>query len=235
MTKPTRLTDDELGDLLRETFAEHETLTDHLPEATRRRRLAPVLLAAAAVFVVLVGLVGVLYDVDRPARSDQPLAGTPAVTVAGSEDGLIWAAAVVSIARLAEPSDGWEVVQVSGQGQHAYTQNRTGSPAPVVTFSAVAKMRIEMAVRPLAPVTFEGGDPSCAARRVATVTVGPVVSKAGHKEVHASIFYDCGRGSILTYRIEKVTGVWKVIGTVGGVTQVLPAGGCPSASPREGC
>jgi hypothetical protein len=229
MTKPNRLTDDELGDLLRETFAEHETLTDHLPEATKRRSLIPVLLAAAAVLVVLVG---VLYGVHRPDRTNQPLAATPAAV---SEDGLIWAAATVSLVRMAEPTDGWQVVQVFGQGQRAHTQTLKGSPAPVVTFSAAAKMRIEMAVRPLAPVAWGGDDSSCTARRVATVTLGPVVSKADHKEVRTSIFYDCGRGSILTYRIEKVAGVWKVIGTVGGVTGVLPAGGCPSASPREGC
>ncbi len=231
MTKPNRLTDDELGDLLRETFAEHENLTDHLPEATKRRSPVPVLLAAAAVLVVLVG---VLYGVHRPDRSDQPLAATPAATAAGSDDGSIWAAATVSIARLAEPSDGWQFVQVFGQGQRPHTQALKGSPAPVVTFSAAAKARIEAAVRPLAPVTWGGVEESCAAR-VATVTLGPVVSKADHKEVHTSIFYDCGRGSILTYRIENVAGLWKVIGTVGSVSGVLPAGGCPSASPREGC
>ncbi|WP_410788912.1 hypothetical protein [Kribbella sp. C-35] len=228
MTKPTRLTDDELGDLLRETFAEHETLTDHLPAATRRRSPAPILLAAAAVLAVLVG---VLYGVHRPDRSDPPPAATPAV----ADDGLIWAAAVVAIARRVEPADGWQTVQVSGQGQRAYTQKSNASPAPVVTFSAAAKARIEEAVRPLATVAWGGDDTSCTARRVAMVTLGPVVSKADHKEVHASIFYDCGRGSILTYRIEDVDGSWKVIGTVGSVTGVLPAGGCPSASPREGC
>ncbi|TCC12217.1 hypothetical protein [Kribbella soli] len=233
MTKPTRLTDDELGDLLRETFAEHETLTDHLPEASKRRSHGPVLLAAAAVLVVLVG---VLYGVNRPGHSDPPPTATPAATPAVSEDGRIWAVAVVSIARLAEPSDGWQVVQVFGQGQRAHTQVLKASPAPVVTFSAAAKARIEEAVRPLAPVAWGGGvDESCTARRVATVTVGPVASKADHKEVPTSIFYDCGRGSILTYRIEKVDGSWKVTGTVGGVTGVLPVGGCPSASPREGC
>ncbi|RZT15292.1 hypothetical protein EV649_6081 [Kribbella sp. VKM Ac-2569] len=233
MTKPTRLTDEELGDLLRETFAERETLTDHLPAATKRRSPVPVLLAAAAVLVVLVG---VLYGVHRPDRSNQPLAATPAATAADSEDGSIWAAATVSIVRLAEPSDGWQFVQVFGQGQRAYTQmHKASPPPPVVTFSAAAKTRIEAAVRPLAPVTWGGVDEACTARRVATVTLGPVVSKAGHQEVHTSIFYDCGRGSILTYRIEKVDGSWKVTGTVGGVTGVLPVGGCPSASPREGC
>ncbi|WP_327639385.1 hypothetical protein OHB24_13740 [Kribbella sp. NBC_00482] len=232
MTKLTRLTDDELGDLLRETFAERETLTDHLPEATKRRNPVPVLLAAAAVLAVLVG---VLYGVHRPDRSDQPLAASPAATSAGPDDGRIWAAATVSIARLAEPSDGWQVVQVFGQGQRPHTQVLKASPAPVVTFSAAAKARIEEAVRPLAPVAWGGVDEACTARRVATVTLGPVVSKADHQEVHASIFYDCGRGSILTYRIEKVAGTWKVIGTVGAVTGVLPVGGCPSASPREGC
>jgi hypothetical protein len=232
MTKPTRLTDEELGDLLRETFTERETLADHLPEATKRRNPVPVLLAAAAVLVVLAG---VLYGVHRPDRPSQPLAATPAATSPDSDDGRIWAAAVVSIARRVEPSDGWQVVQVFGQGQRAETQALKASPAPVVTFSATAKARIEMAVRPLAPVTFDGEDPSCADRRVATVTVGPVVSKTDHKEVHTSIFYDCGRGSILTYRIEQAAGIWKVTGIVGHVTGVVPAGGCPSASPREGC
>ncbi|MDX6283081.1 MAG: hypothetical protein QOH03_4152, partial [Kribbellaceae bacterium] len=57
-----KLTDEEVGQLLRETFTEKEELLDHLPEATTipvRRRKAPVLLAAAAVIVILAGVLSI--------------------------------------------------------------------------------------------------------------------------------------------------------------------------------
>jgi hypothetical protein len=213
-----KLTDAELGELLRETFADREQLVDHLPEATdppRRRNPAPILLAAAAVLAVLAG---VLYGVNRDP--------SPSVTTtAVSEEGDIWGAAIAAIARRSEPADGWQVLQVFGQGARPHTQQPKTTPSPVVTFSAAAKDRIEEAVRPLAPIQWDAPDEGCTPRRVATVTVGPVATKADHREVHASIFYDCGRGAVLTYRIENVDNSWKVTGTVGQVTSVQPAGG----------
>lgn len=213
-----KLTDAELGELLRETFAEREQLADHLPEATeppRRRNPAPILLAAAAVLAVLAG---VLYGVNRDPA---PQVATPAV----SEEGAIWGAVIAAIARRSEPADGWQVIQVFGEGNRPNTQHPKKTPSPVVTFSAAAKEQIEQAVRPLAPVQWDAPDEGCTPRRVATVTVGPVVSKPDHKEVFANIFFDCGRGALLTYRIEKVDSSWKVIGTVGQVISVQPAGG----------
>jgi hypothetical protein len=236
MTKPTRLTDDELGDLLRETFADHETLPDHLPRATKRRNPAPVLLAAAAVLAVVVG---VLYGVHRSGQHDP---AQPVATAAVTDDGDIWGAAIVTLAGRFAPPEGWQSIQVDGAGDRPMPRPHDATQPPAVTFSAVAKTRIEQAVAPLAPVQWASpvAVQSCN-RHVPSVTVGPIVDRGDHKEVAVSISYDCGlRGYLPTYRIEKVDGAWKVTGTIGTTTGVAPAAGCPrtaqsSASPREGC
>ena len=63
-----KLTDEELERLLRETFADKEDLLDSLPQATKRRRpVAPLLLAAAAVLAVLGSI---LYGVSRGGDLD---------------------------------------------------------------------------------------------------------------------------------------------------------------------
>jgi len=116
------------------------------------------------------------------------------------------------------------------------------TPTPVVKMTAQDRKRIEQVVAPVAPIVWDGRDSgnSCDGRRVATVTVGSIVDKGDHQEVAVSIFYDCGRGWLPNYRIEKVDGVWKVTGTIGYPEGVEPVGGCPtpietSASPRPGC
>lgn len=92
-------TDDELGTLLRETFADREALVGraehHVPTATKHRRVMPALLAAAMVVVVLGG---VLYGVQRlhPTDTAQPAATvtTPTPAVYNTRDADIWGLAI---------------------------------------------------------------------------------------------------------------------------------------------
>lgn len=188
---------------------------------------------------VLVVRAGVLYGLHRAGRPDP---APPVATTAIDEDGDIWGAAIATIAQDFAPAQGWQTVQVYGQGERARSHPPGSSPEPAVTFTAVDKVRIEQAVGPLAPVQW--GDraavstQSCINRaRVATVTVGPIVDKGDHKEVAMVILYDCDRGYLPTYRVEKLDGVWKVTGTVGAPAGVAPAAGCPktSASRESGC
>jgi hypothetical protein len=230
----TKLTDEELGDLLRETFADRETLPDHLPEATKRRNPGPILLAAAAILAVLAG---VLYGVHR---ADRPSPAPPVATA--TEPGDIWGAAIVTIARRFAPPGGWQSLEVFGPGDRPHSRPFNTTPAPVVRLSALDRKRIEQVVAPVAPISWDvESSGSCDGKRVvATVTVGPIVDKGDHQEVAVGIFYDCGYGYLPKYRIEKVDGVWTVTGTIGTPMGVMPVGGCPtpgrtSASPRAGC
>ncbi|MEU8225117.1 hypothetical protein [Kribbella sp. NPDC048915] len=221
-----KLTDDELGELLRETFADHEHLLDDSFEPAGRRGRLPILLAAAAVLAILGG---VLYGVGR-AEPDPPVA-TPAV----SEHGEIWGAAVAAITRSVDPAGSWQVIHVIGQyadGSDVMTKSAAARP---VTFSAADKAGIERAVGSVAPVDWSAPDEVCTGAQVSTVVLGPVVDKAGHKEVATSIRYHCGRGKVLTYRLEKTADGWRVDGTVGAVSSVMPAGGCPLTNPESGC
>ncbi|WP_427886545.1 hypothetical protein ACQHIV_27760 [Kribbella sp. GL6] len=95
------LTDEELGTLLRETFADREARVgqalpheNHVPSAHMRRRAIPVLLAAATVLVVLTGT---LYGVQRIPRTTttQPAAAVSRTsTTYTTRDADIWGLAV---------------------------------------------------------------------------------------------------------------------------------------------
>ena len=106
-----KLTDDDIEQLLRETFADKENLVDELPSATKRRSPGPVLLAAAAVLVVLAG---VLYAVNRAGDPDAVSpAGQVSPTVRfESDDAMIWAKAIQSMLRQVTPGQGWKTVFV---------------------------------------------------------------------------------------------------------------------------
>jgi hypothetical protein len=134
--------DDELGDLLRETFTSKERQVDSLPEAITpaKRRTGPILLAAASVLVVLGGI---LYAVNDGTTTDQagpgptttvPGAtggsasapttgpsdattapdptGSPDPTASAGQNALIWATAIAEILKIERPSAGWPGVRV---------------------------------------------------------------------------------------------------------------------------
>ncbi|GAA2820281.1 hypothetical protein [Kribbella solani] len=118
-----KLTDDELAELLRETFADKEDLADSLPVATKRRhRVAPALLAAAAVLAVIAG---VLVAADglrrhdpaaRPGTGSSDTAQPETRRTRSGEDGAVWAAAIATLTRNLRPrSESLMEVQVHAE------------------------------------------------------------------------------------------------------------------------
>jgi hypothetical protein len=230
-----RLTDEELERLLRETFADKEELLDSLPEATTRRRpVAPVLVAAAAVLVVLGSI---LYGVNRNGGADP---APPVATAPAGDNAEIWAAAITAVTQKFQPEYNLQSVDLSGQTYVVMTSAERASQAPV--FSVAEKDRIADQVATAANVRVNWVDGNLQTQQCirsrAAVSVGKVVDKDDHKEVRTSIAYNCGYGYMLTYRIEKPGGRWIVTGTVGIPEGIMPAG-CPTrATPtiqRDGC
>ncbi|NIK54963.1 hypothetical protein [Kribbella shirazensis] len=226
-----KLTDDELGTLLRETFTSKEALVDHLPETTKRRSPVPALLAAAAVVVVLAG---VLYGVQRVDRPDP---APPVATAASSEKGEIWGVAVATVVRKFQPAgERWTAVKVFGQ---AAAMNASDPPEvlqPGVTFTTLDKREIERAVTPIAPVvvwTSAISPETCAPGTVPSVVVDPIVGKGDRREVRVLFMLGCGGNTHSgTYTLEKVDGAWKVTAGTGDLCGDVRS---PSASPRAGC
>lgn len=224
------LTDDELGELLREAFAAQETLVDHLPEATKRRSRLPVLLAAAAVLVVLAG---VLYGVHRSTRPDP---AQPAATTATSEDGMIWGVAVATVLHKFEPTGTqWSGVKVFGQFAEVATSDPPKTLRPGVTFSQLEQRQIALAVAGVAPVVWNSSisPQTCAPSRVPTVVLDPIVDKGDHREVRVLFMLGCGGNSHSgVYTLRKVDNAWKVIAGTGDLCGAVRT---TSATPRGGC
>ncbi|WP_432886119.1 hypothetical protein ACQPYH_02930 [Kribbella sp. CA-245084] len=206
----SRLTDDELGVLLRETFTEREDLADQLPEETRRARRAPVLLAATVLAVVA----GVLYGVHRAAAPD-PV--EPAATAADrtSRDARVWALAIETIVRKDEPKTGWTkaiVMDLSDVGNHHLRKGPSISGQQRKLMGAI--------VHPTVPLQFADDDPSpaavtCPDPRAAVLQVSDVVEKSGHLEVSVGIFYGCTRAETAKYKIERKGQDWVVTANLG--------------------
>jgi hypothetical protein len=244
------LTDEDLERLLRETFADKEKLVadkdelvDTLPETTKRGRpVAPILLAAAAVLVVLGG---VLYGVSRGSVDPAPPVATDGVAKASgnaSPDADIWAAAITAITQRADQTVGTQSVRTVLVMDQTATFTGAERASKVRVFSAAEKARIADLVAKAAHVRVEWPDPAVVytakcVQAVVRVSVGEVVDKGDHKEVSTGIS-NCGY-SALTYRIEKRGDSWTVTGTVGAVQGSIPVS-CPMsgktpASPRFGC
>jgi hypothetical protein len=230
------MTDEDLEQLLRETFADTEKfVTDSLPQATKATRRAPIVLAAAA--SVLVVLAGVLYGVSRGGEVEPPVTA-PAVgaTTATATDADIWAPAIVAIAERYRPEQGWKSLVLLDRT--AAVIDPTESSYRVRQFSQGEQARISAEVGKVAPVTWTTtpwGDVDCTGSGLAAVSVGPVADKGDHREVPISIAIGCDRGFWLTYRLDDQGGVWKVTGIVGRVGGIMPASCAQSASPRADC
>ncbi|WP_405070614.1 hypothetical protein OG558_13890 [Kribbella sp. NBC_01510] len=206
-----KLTDDDIEQLLRETFAEKENLVDELPLATKRRNPGPVLLAAAAVLVVLAG---VLYGVDRAGDPDAVSpAGQVSTTVRSEgDDAMIWAAAIESMLRQVTPGQGWKTVFV-------LDESKAGKgPA----FSDPQRRLMAAIVRKTAPIAFHEdlspAPPTCRDRRVGVTLVSEIADEADHAEVDVSLFHDCNHWTWAKYRIEKHK-TWVVTATLDQRTQ----------------
>jgi len=229
----TKLTDEELGELLRETFASKEHRIDSMPEATivERRRTGPILLAAASVLVVLGGILYAVQGAGHDAPVGQVTTTVPGATTAvpgktastgrtAPENALIWAAVIAEVLKIERPAAGWPGIQLvertnAGAGGDSMTYELA---AP---FTAAERIAIENALdgvvvhwvssRPL------GGTKLCEQppAKQPYITVGPVVPTQGHVEVGANIWRGCLDAHWATYRLDKQNGTWKVTGTVG--------------------
>lgn len=228
-------TDNELGELLRETFADKENLLDatadkpiKLPNATRRR--VPIVLAAASVSAVLGGAFVVAQEgrpeqVTRP-RASGPAQATPGVTVTvkitktasphGPPDA--WAAVILEMAEWERPAAGWPGLRVLDSPVEG-----AGSPTAKTTrglpFTPEQRQEIERLVGvPVEwvksrPVGANVCDQPPAARPY--VTVGSITEVGAQLEIGANIWRGCLDARWLNYRLDQRDGKWTVTGTTG--------------------
>ncbi len=229
--------DHELGDLLRETFAEKENQVDHLPEAittsaggrragshggagaerSRSRRFTPVLAGAAAVVIVFGGAVVVRQNLPQSTNLPAPAATTtsPPGTAGGkpiliTEDMVIWKNAIAGIIEREPGAKTYYVLDAPQENENGVR----GKPFTLIEKSAIASLlaptKVEwIAKRPAAadPCAPDAGGPY--------VNVGSIVRTSGHVEVDAGIWRGCLAGRWLTFRLDQKAGDWKVTGTVG--------------------
>ncbi|HEU4946915.1 MAG TPA: hypothetical protein VFT31_07160 [Kribbella sp.] len=223
-----KLTEEETGRLLRETFAEKENLVDGLPAATigARRPRAPVLLAAASVLLVLGGAV---YAAGAGAGDErQPGVATSTVTrqspsqTKQSVDVAVWAAVIREAAEYEQPAAGWPVLIVLDAPQQS-AGDAMGRSARGRPFSDAVKRAIEDDLASIAPIQWVRERPvssdGCDAEppKGPVITVGPVVGKDGHFEVGVSTWRSCLDGRWQTSRVDRRGTSFLVTGTVGAV------------------
>lgn len=236
-----KLTDDEVGQLLRETFADKENLVDQLPEATTSpvRRKLPVLVAAAAVLAVLGGGVSIVgTDHKQEARptpnqtvpvSGSHAASKPTTGVTTLELNVTqysWGLAIKELTKAERPAGGWPVVKVLDAPYQA-AGNPTGPGKAGAPFNENDRARIEgYAGVPIEWVKSRPTGPDICDRPVGTpyVTLGRVVmdKKGSSGTVGVSMWRGCLDGRWLTYRLADVPNPkggsdWKITGTVGPV------------------
>lgn len=225
----TNRTDDELGRLLKETFADKENLlldsqsaragTDQLPEATRSRR-APILLAAAAVLVILAG---VLYAAN-PRGGSEPGPGPAGVTASNTQttqviptESLIWAAAIKGILdREQNPTKDPILYILDASHENA---GDTDKQVRNVPFTEAQRIGIENALTGFARIEWvrqRGDTRECPTTPQGPyVTVGPIVQKAGHVEVGVNIWRGCLNARWMTLIVAQQGSTWKVTGSTG--------------------
>lgn len=215
-----KLTDDEVGALLRETFADKEKLVDQLPMATKRRK-APVLLAAAAVLVLLTGILYVAGDRDR-----ETVAKAPA-------DAAIWAAVMSEIVKKAPEGKLGPVLEVLAAPEDHAAPPEMAEPIRGPEFSAQTKARIEQQVtQPIQWVHKDGGcrNPGLTNRFVA---LGRIVDKGDHQEAATFDQRGCHYATWATYRVVYDGTSWKVDGLVKPMSGMAPVGGPASPLGRR--
>lgn len=227
--------DHELGDLLRETFADQEHQVDHLLEATKspatgsnagsgagsrgawgsgNRRLTPVLAGAAAVVIVLGGAFVVRQNLPQPTSLPAP-AGTTTTTptvqpIVQTEAVVMWAAAIEGIIEREPGAPTYYVIDAPQENENG----GRGKPFTDLERSGIASLvapkKVEwIAERPALadPCSPEAGGPY--------VNVGKIVDRGDHAEVDAGIWRGCLAARWLTFRLDQKAGDWKVTGTVG--------------------
>jgi len=222
----TNRTDDELGRLLKETFADKENLVlvgqlaRDQPEATRARR-APILLAAAAVLVILAG---VLY-VANPRGGAEPGPGPAGATASTTQttqviptESLIWAATIKGILdREQNPTKDPILYLLDASHENAGDADKQVRNVP---FTEAQRIGIENALTGFAQIKWvrQRGDGT---RECPTtpqgpfITVGPIVQRAGHVEVGVNIWRGCLNAHWMTLIVAQQGSTWKVTGSTG--------------------
>ena len=224
-------TDEELGTLLRETFADREALVGrvlpddrYVPMATKRRRVVPALIAAAMVLVVLAG---VLYGVQRvrPADTAEP-AATPTASPADhtARDAEVWGLAIGVMLRrfqmLGEPTGVGpftQAVVVDGPTTAA------GLRRPGPRFSSAQRVILVSKTLRIMPVKFfdqlQPAGANCKSYpKTAIVRVGDVLDKGDHLEVGVALSPPTGcRGATTSarYRVEPRGAHWVITQNLG--------------------
>ncbi|GAA1536280.1 hypothetical protein [Kribbella lupini] len=230
--------DHELGELLRETFADKEHQVDHLPEATKtaasgagagsgagsgggwgagrsgNRRLTPVLAGAAAVVVVLGGAIVVRQNLPQPTSLPAPAATTtttPTVQpIVQTEAVVMWAAAIKGIIEREPGAPTYYVIDAPQENENGGRGKPFTDLEKGGIASLVAPEKIEwIAKRPAL------ADPCSPDAGGPYVNVGKIVDRGDHVEIDAGVWRGCLSARWLTFRLDQKAGDWKVTGTVG--------------------
>jgi len=199
----TKLTDEEVGRLLRETFADKENLVDSLPVATRRRK-APVLLAAAAVLVLLAGVLFAAGD-----RDDK-------IAAEGPRDAAIWATVISEMMKKTPEEKVGPDLFILAAPQNFPPPGQSGHVRGP-DFSTQTKARIEQLVALGRPVRWtDQVHSSCASPLPGSrfIAVGLIVDKGDHQEVMTYDARGCMYATWATYRVVQDGKSWKVDGPV---------------------
>jgi hypothetical protein len=212
----TKLTEDEAIDLLRETFADKESLVDRLPEATSRKKVGvwvPIL-AAACVLALLGGVALAVGVIDRSgAKGSVPAAGasptqTGAPQGAPSASAEMWAEVVAKASEIERPKAGWPSLTVL-DAPHDVSLGSTG-PGRGKPFDPATKRVIEQRLARIAPIHWVSrwtpeAPTKCSAKpyRSPVITISPLTLKNGHHEATFSIWLGCGSAQWLTLAIER--------------------------------
>jgi hypothetical protein len=212
----TKLTEDEAIRLLRETFADKESLVDRLPEATARKTIGVWLpiLAAACVLALLGGVAFAVGVIDRPgANGSVPAAGaspthTGAPQGAASASAEMWAEMVAKASEIDRPKAGWPSLSVL-DAPHDLSLGSTG-PGRGKPFDPATKRAIEQRLAKIAPIHWVSRwtpeEPTkCSANgyRSPIITISPLTLKNGHHEATFSIWLACGSAQWVTLAIER--------------------------------
>jgi len=210
------LTDNQLADLLRETFADHEAGAPiTLPQATKRRHFVPALVAAAATVAVLGGTLYAVHGDDPvPPVGQSPTvsAGLPA-----SSDAAAWAKAIRKIAQDHAPAGGWKLLEIrkswgpfGSTGSRLPVKRPSSTPTPVPVLGRAEQEEITRSLRDVAPVTWQEGLQNLTGKPglgTAQIMIHPVTRTAAHPVVEVSLFrsvYDGAHWLVVDSYTEKV-------------------------------
>ncbi|GAB3814259.1 hypothetical protein [Kribbella italica] len=233
--------DDEFGDLLRETFVSKENQVDRLPEAikdpktdhratatagsrdaagggSRNRRFTPVLAGAAAVVIVLGGAFVVRQNLPQPTTLPAPAVTTTQPSVRpGTAQALVLSEDIriwaAALKGIIEREPGAPAYYVTDAAQENENGAR-GKPFTDLEKTGIASLLAPQKVEWIAkrPVL---ADPCAPDAGGPYVNVGKIVDRAGHVEIDAGIWRGCLAGRWLTFRLDQKAGDWKVTGTIG--------------------